>query len=117
MSSFINHGFQGAFIQSFVFKLFYKPLFVYSFYFGFISGISPDLIEFIGRVFFGVYLKTDTHFGWINNLMKWNPAWQLHTLQDQYWHALDERDWKRQLNEWLGWFIINPLVVYYYFYN
>lgn len=117
MSSFVQHSFQGGFITSLAFKLLYPPLTNLMFWFGFISGAAPDVIEFIGRVFFGVYLKSDTHFGWINGLMKWNPAWQLHVLQDQYWHSLDEKDWKRQLNEWIGWFIINPLIVYIVFWR
>lgn len=115
MSSFVQHTFQGGFITALPFKLFYPPLATAMFIIGAISGLLPDLIEFIGRIFFNVYLKPLTHTGALNKMMSWNPAWQLHTVQDRYWHSLSENDWKRELNEWIGWFIIDPLIIYWIF--
>lgn len=116
MSSFAQHTFQGGFILSLPFKLFYPQLAIVVFIIGAISGLLPDAIEFVSRVFFNVNLKPSTHYGLINNLMRWNPSWQLHTLQDLYWHSLKDDDWRKQLNEWIGWFVINPLIIKFIFF-
>ncbi|MCX7875400.1 MAG: hypothetical protein N2321_04430 [Melioribacteraceae bacterium] len=116
MSSFIQHGFQGSFILSLIPKLFYPTIIPITFTIGFVSGIAPDLVEFIGRVFFNVNLKQLTHEGTINKYFRWNPAWQLHILTDKYFHSLEDDNWVKQLNEWIGWLIIDPLIIKFLFF-
>lgn len=117
MSSFIQHGFRGGFITALPVKLFYPQYAVLIFWIAFFFGMLNDLIEFVGRIFFGVYLKPLTHNqnSWLSKLLFWCVPYQIHILEDIYWHSLNENDWKRQMNEWVGWFIINPLIVYIIF--
>lgn len=119
MSAFVHHGVRGGFISAFPFWLFGFGLTAkYIFIIQTIIGTCPDILEFIARVFFGSQIKADTHSGWINNLMKWNPAWSLHTeVEDKFFHSIPDNDWRKIGNEWVSWFVLDPIMIWVIFFK
>jgi len=114
MGAFVHHGVRGGFMSAYPFWLFgFGQIAQWIFIIQGVIGMLPDVIEFMGRTFFNVFLKESTHHGRINSLMRWNPAWSWHTeVEDPLFHSLSEDHWLRRGNETFSWLILDPLMIY-----